>query len=138
MVNSNLGAFFKAKSEGMDLADAVVFMINTRYGLYTKKINEFPPLYAEFLSFHEGSENKKNQDSPPAFHVLSLILSSFHRHHEIPENLGEREQEELETLRTVISLMHIYEAGVLDRPPLVAFLDKFMDNIVQEYCRRIQ
>ncbi len=138
-IRSNLDAFFKAKTEGMSSEDAMHFMILTRYGSFPQKRGEFIPLYALFLSYLENPETS-GTDFPDAFGVLGIILSSFHLHHEIPEDI--REKEELEMLRCVISLMHIYESGAIYKSPqsygfpTVKFIDKFLYTIDQEYYKR--
>ena len=66
MIESNLDAFFKAKSDGMSPEDALHFMILTRYSLFPKKREEFIYLYALFLSFIENPETS-DMDFPIAF-----------------------------------------------------------------------
>ena len=142
MVMANLDAFFMAKSQGMDSKEAIHFMILTRYREFSQKRGEFVPLYAMFLSNLDNPETVA-KDIPDAFGVLSVVLSSFNLHHETLENITEREKEELETLRGVISLMHIYEAGAVFRSPhsfgfpTLKFLDNFIYNIDTEYHNRI-
>jgi hypothetical protein len=142
MIRANLDAFFTAKSEGMSSEDALQFMILTRYSLFPKKREEFIRLYALFLSFLENPETS-GMDFPIAFGVLSIILDSFYLHHEIPENIGEKEKQELEMLRGVISLMHMYESGAIFKTtesvgfPTVKFLDNFIYTIDQEYYKRV-
>lgn len=139
MVRSNLDAFFVATSQGMNSEDAMHYMIFTRYGSFPKKRGEFIPLYALFLSYLENPETS-GKDFPDAFGVLGIILSSFHLHHEIPED--RREKEDLEMLRCVISLMHIYESGAIYKSPqsygfpTVKVIDKFLYTIDQEYYKR--
>ncbi len=142
MLRANLDAFFTAKSDGMNSEDALQFMILTRYSLFPKKREEFIRLYALFLSFLENPENG-DMDFPIAFGVLSIILDSFYLHHEIPENIGEKEKQELEMLKGVISLMHMYESGAIFKTtesvgfPTVKFLDNFIYTIDQEYYKRV-
>jgi hypothetical protein len=126
----------------MNSEDAMDFMILTRYGPFPQKRGEFIPLYALFLSFLENPE-ASGTDFPIAFGVLNIILDSFHLHHEIPENIGEKEKQELEMLRGVILLMHIYESGAIFKTtesvgfPTVKFLDNFIYTIDQEYYKRV-
>jgi len=142
IIRSNLNAFFKAKSQGMNSEEALHFMILTRYSVFPQKRGEFIPLYATFLSYLKNPETS-DMDIPDALGVLSVVLGSFDLHHEILENITEREKEELETLRGVISLMHIYEAGAVFRSPhsfgfpTLKFLDNFIYNIDTEYHNRI-
>jgi hypothetical protein len=138
IIKANLNSFFAAKREGMNSENAIHFMIQTRYGVLLQKRSEFVQLYALFLSFLERPENSK-MSFPDAFDVLSIVFDSFDLHHEIPENVGEREKEELEMLRRVICLMHIYEAGTIFKSsqsvnfPTIKFLDNFIYNIDKEY-----
>lgn len=142
MIRANLSNYFKARLDDMNSEDAMHFMILRRYGLWPKKRGEFVTLYALFISYLENPE-VSGIEFPVAFGVLSIILGSFHLHHEIPENIGEKGKKELEMLRCVISLMHIYEAGAIFKSPQsvgfppVKFLDNFIHNIDKEYGSRL-
>ena|SRR3972149_4305658 len=143
MIKSNLYAFFTAKLESMNSEDALHFMILTRYNLFPKKREEFIMLYALFLSFLENPETS-DMDFPMAFGTLNIVLDSFYLHHEIPEDITKKEKEELEMLRSVISLMLIYESGAIFKSPesfgfpTIKFLDDFLYNIDKEYYERLR
>ncbi len=142
MIRANLNAFFSAKYQSMNSEDALNIMISTRYSVFPQKRGEFITLYAMFLSYLENPETVV-KDIPDALGVLCVVLSSFDLHHETPENIDEREKEELEMLRRVISLMHIYEAGAVFKSPrsfsspTLKFLDNFIYHIDKEYYNRI-
>jgi hypothetical protein len=143
MIRANLDAFFAAKSDGMSSDDALHFMILTRYGPFPKRREEFIGLYALFLSFLENPETS-DIDFSDSFGVLKIVLSSFHLHHESPEDIDEKEKRELEILRGVISLMHMYESGAIFKStqsvlfPTVEFLDNFINNTDKEYYKRLR
>ena len=143
MTKSNLDAFFKATSEGLSLEDAMNFMILTRYGSFPQKRGDFMALYALWLTFFENPETN-DTDYSDVFDFLSIILSSFHLYHKIPEDTGEKERVELEMLRHVISLMHLYESDAIYKSPqsygfpTVKFMDNFICTIDQGYYKRVK
>jgi curved DNA-binding protein CbpA len=158
MIRANLDAFFTAKSDGMNSEDALQFMILTRYSLFPKKREEFIRLYALFQLYLEDKISLLALDDAlhdflpdtssdaldavvDAYGELIMVLR-FHAP-EIPNNVGEKEKEELKMLRGVISLMHIYESGAIFKStqsfgfPTVKFLNNFIYTIDQEYYKRV-
>lgn len=158
MIRATLDAFFTAKSEGMNSEDALQFMILTRYSLFPKKREEFIRLYALFQLYLEDKISLLDLDDAlhdflpdtssdaldaviDAYGELIMVLR-FHAP-EIPNNIGEKEKQELEMLRGVISLMHMYESGAIFKTtesvgfPTVKFLDNFIYTIDQEYYKRV-
>ncbi len=159
MIRSNLDAFFTAKSDGMSLEEALGFMIGTRYSLFPEKKVVFFRLYALFQEYIEDEIDLFKLDNAlsdvlldasteamdhvsDAFGELIVVLR-FHAP-EIPNNVGEKETEELKMLRSVISLMFLYESGAIFKStksfsfPTDKWMADFIQKIDKEYCEKLE
>lgn len=159
MIRANLEAFFTSKSYGMTLEEALGFMIGTRYSLFPEKKVVFFRLCALFQEYIEDEIDlfeldKTLSDVFPdlsteamdhvsdAFGELIMVLR-FHAP-EILKNFGEKEKEELEMLRRVISLMFLYESGAIFKStksfsfPTDKWMTDFIQKIDKEYCEKLE
>ncbi|HSE83144.1 MAG TPA: hypothetical protein VLB01_01185 [Thermodesulfobacteriota bacterium] len=108
MIKSNLDAFFKAKSEGMNSQKAIDFMIGTRYALFQKKLQEFVPLYRIPEQLAEGEKEE--------LEMLRCTISLMH----------------------IYESGAIFKTPGSTGFPTVEFLDRFTYNIDKEYNKKVK
>jgi len=148
-----------AKSDGMSLEEALGFMIATRYSLFPEKKVIFFRLCALFQEYIEDEIDLFELDKvlsdifpdlsteamdhvSDAFGELIMVLRFYAP--EMLKNFGEKQKEELEILRRVISLMFLYESDAIFKStksfsfPTDKWMADFIQKIDKEYCEKLK